>query len=162
MFRLGHIYSLFFNKEIENGFLLVDEPENSLFPDFLYDLVDIYLDIVRDKNTQIFMATHNPIIASQFEDYERVILRFDDEGFVQTSRGKSPIGDDPNDLLIHDFGVRNIMHSSGVKKWERFIELKVLIPLEQDKKRKQDLLTEYMELATKYHFPKHELLDKKP
>ncbi len=86
MFRLGHIFSLYFGRDVRHGFILLDEPENSLFPDFLYDLIDIYSGIVR--NTQIFVATHNPIIAAQFRPEERVILEFDDSYHV-TARAES-------------------------------------------------------------------------
>ncbi len=63
IFRLGHIYALYFNRRIESGFLLIDEPENSLFPDFLYDLVDIYQSIIH--NTQFFVATHSPYLMTE-------------------------------------------------------------------------------------------------
>ena len=150
IFKLGHIYSLYFNRDIQKGFMLVDEPENSLFPDFLYDLVDIYVSMA--QNTQIFMATHNPIIAAQFESSERVILDFDDNGHVTSSKGIAPVGDDPNDLLIKDFGVRSLLGKEGIKKWERFIELKILIAQEKDAAIKMELMGEYMEIGGQYNF----------
>ncbi len=151
IFRLGHIFTLYFNREIKNGILLIDEPENSLFPDFLYDLVDTYLGII--QNTQLFMATHSPIIAAQFEPCERVILEFGENGKVYARKGNSPAGDDPNDLLIRDFGVRNILGKEGVKKWERYIELKILIKHETDTTVKQQLMQEFMKIGQAYNFP---------
>lgn len=151
IFKLGHIYALYFNQEIESGFLLVDEPENSLFPDFLYDLVDVYTSIT--KNTQIFMATHNPIIAAQFQPYERFILEFvEGTGHVKVRRGTTPAGDDPNDILIKDFGIRSILGREGVKKWERYIELKTLIPLENDAVKKNSMIEEFMQIGSDYNF----------
>lgn len=150
IFKVGHIYSLYFNRNVESGFLLVDEPENSLFPDFLYDLVDIYLRITH--NTQVFMATHNPIIAAQFEPYERFILEFDDQGHVQARRGTVPVGDDPNDILSKDFGVRSLLGKEGVKKWERYIELRTLIKLTEDREEKSRLLDEFMRIGNEYNF----------
>ncbi|NEP54073.1 MAG: ATP-binding protein, partial [Moorea sp. SIO3C2] len=79
IFRLGHIYSLYFNRPVERGFLLVDEPETSLFPDLLYDIVARYQSII--QNTQFFVATHSPIIAAQFKPEERSILEFDDNHY---------------------------------------------------------------------------------
>jgi predicted ATPase len=151
MFRLGHIYSLYFNKNIENGFLLVDEPENSLFPDFLYDLIDIYLEII-GNNTQFFVATHNPIIASQFEPYERVILRFDDEGFVQAHRGESPVGDDPNDLLENDFAVRNLMPRQGRDAFKTYQNLRRTLRETTNEAEKEDLMTAIATLGRLYNF----------
>ena len=150
IFKLGHIYSLYFNRNIERGFLFVDEPENSLFPDFLYDLVETYCNIT--ENTQIGMATHNPIIAAQFESYERFILEFGDDGYVYARRGVTPIGDDPNDILIKDFGVRNILGKKGVEKWEEYIRLKTLIPLENDKSKKRQMMRDFMKIGNDYNF----------
>ncbi len=150
IFKVGHIYSLYFSRNIENGFLLIDEPENSLFPDFLYDLVDIYESIT--FNTQIFMATHSPIIAAQFEPYERFILEFDDNGHVQVRRGTVPVGDDPNDILSKDFGVRSLLGKEGVKKWERYIELRTIIRMTQDMEEKSRLLDEFMKIGNEYNF----------
>ncbi|MCU0391421.1 MAG: ATP-binding protein [Thermoflexibacter sp.] len=150
IFQVGHIYSLYFNRKIERGFLLIDEPENSLFPDFQYDLISIYQQII--QNTQLFVATHSPIIAAQFEPYERIILDFDENGWVVSRKGKMPTGDDPNDILIKDFGVRSILGEKGVKKWERYIELQTLIKVEKDKAIKSELLKEYMQIGNEYNF----------
>jgi len=158
IFKVGHIYSLYFNRDVERGFLLIDEPENSLFPDFLYDIVDVYYSIT--KNTQLFMATHSPIIAAQFEPYERIILNFDDEGNVHSTKGTSPIGDDPNDLLIKDFGIRSLMGKEGIEKWERYIELKVLIKNETNEEKKKTLIYEFMEIGNKYNFSGDEVFKK--
>lgn len=151
IFRVGHIFTLYFNRNIERGFLLLDEPENSLHPDFLYDLVDIYTGII--QNTQFFVATHNPIIAAQFEPYERFILEFDEQGAVHAKRGTTPVGDDPNDLLVQDFGVRNLLGKEGIKKWERYVELKNLIQREEDKAKKVGLLEEFLSIGQAYNFP---------
>jgi predicted ATP-dependent endonuclease of OLD family len=151
IFRVGHIFTLYFNRNIERGFLLLDEPENSLHPDFLYDLVDIYTGII--QNTQFFVATHNPIIAAQFEPYERFILEFDEQGAVHAKRGTTPVGDDPNDLLVQDFGVRNLLGKEGIKKWERYVELKNLIQEEEDKAKKVGLLEEFLSIGQAYNFP---------
>lgn len=150
IFKIGHIYSLYFNREINNGFLLIDEPENSLFPDFLYDLIDIYEEIT--NKTQMFFATHSPIIAAQFEPFERIILDFDDNGYVQVHKGIVPLGDDPNDILIKDFGVRSILGKEGSKKWKRFIELKTLIPRTLDESKKLVMIQEYLKIGYDYNF----------
>ena len=152
IFKIGHIYSLYFNRQINRGYLLIDEPENSLFPDFLYDLVETYLNIT--QNTRLIFATHNPIIAAQFEPYERFILDFDDKGFVTARRGETPVGDDPNDILIKDFGIRSILGKEGVENWERYIKLKTLIPLETDNSKKDKLIKEFLRIGSNYNFPK--------
>lgn len=142
IFKLGHLYSLYFNRNVERGFLLVDEPENFLFPDFLYGLIDLYEEII--ENTQFFVATHSPIIAAQYEPYERIILDFNEEGAVYARKGKTPVGDDPNDILKQDFEVRNLMGEEGVKKFERYVELKTLIKREEDNEERNRMIQELM------------------
>jgi energy-coupling factor transporter ATP-binding protein EcfA2 len=155
IFRLGHIYSLYFNRQIDRGFLLIDEPELSLFPDLLYDIIDRYLAIT--QNTQMFVATHSPIIAGQFEPYERIILKFDDEGFVTPEVGISPAGDDPNDLLVNDFGVRSLYGHKGIEQWDRFLELRQLIHNAPDAVQKKAWLDEYMKIGNAYNFAPNEI-----
>jgi energy-coupling factor transporter ATP-binding protein EcfA2 len=151
IFKLGYIKSLYFNRQIKRGFLLIDEPENCLYPDLLYDLMDDYWSII--ENTQTFVSTHSPIIAAQFEPYERFHLDFDDRGYVTATRGVSPIGDDPNDLLYRDFQVRSIYGKKGLEKWERFRELRQLIRATDDPAAKEALMSEYTEIANAYNFP---------
>ncbi len=150
LFRLGHIFSLYFNTKVENGFLLIDEPENSLFPDFLYDLIDIYQSVIH--NTQFFVATQNPIISAQFDPAERIILEFDKDGSVYAARGNSPEGDDPNDILKNDFGVRNILGSKGLEMWDRFVELKKKIRNAKDQNEKMNLIEEFSKIGKDYNF----------
>jgi energy-coupling factor transporter ATP-binding protein EcfA2 len=151
IFKLGHIQALYFDREIKRGFLLIDEPENCLYPDLLYDLMDDYWSII--ENTQTVVSTHSPIIAAQFEPYERFHLDFDDRGYVTATRGVSPIGDDPNDLLFRDFQVRSIYGKKGLEKWERFRELRQLIRAADDPAAKEALMSEYTEIANAYNFP---------
>lgn len=150
IFRVGHIFTLYFNREIERGFLLLDEPENSLFPDFLYDIISIYQSIT--ENTQMFVATHSPIVAGQFEPHERIILDFDEEGRVVAHKGISPIGDDPNDILDKDFGVRSLLGKEGVRNWERFLELKRLIKESPNPVQKAEYAEEFLQIGTRYNF----------
>ena len=156
IFRLGHIYSLYFNREIKRGFLLVDEPENSLFPDFLYDLIDIYQEITVDKNgennTQSFFATHNPIIAAQFEPYERIILEWNEEGTVVAHKGVAPIGADPNYILLKDFHIRSLMGPPGVEKHEEYLALRRELRHTSEEAKKKELLSKIGEIGRAYEF----------
>lgn len=155
IFQLGHIYALYFNRDIKRGFLLIDEPESSLFPDLLYDLIDRYLAII--QNTQFFVATHSPIIAAQFEPAERFILEFDDDGYVNARSGVSPEGDDPNDLLVNDFVVRNLYGKKGIQQWERYLYLRRKIVETEDKEEKKELLREYSKIGNAYNFLPNEI-----
>jgi len=150
IFKLGHIFSLYFGRTINRGFLFVDEPENSLYPDFLYDLIEQYVSITH--NTQLFFATHNPIIAAQFRPQERVLLDFDSDANVIARKGISPAGDDPNDVLEKDFAVRSLYGKEGVEKWERFLELRHLIKETTDAEDKSELMREFLDIGNMYNF----------
>jgi predicted ATPase len=164
IFRIGYLIVQYYNQKIDRGFLLVDEPELGLFPDFLYDLVDVYRQVTTDRNgennTQMFFATHEPIIAAQFEWYERVILEWNDDGSVSPRRGVSPIGDDPNDILTQDFEVRNLMGKEGLAKWEEVLQLRRKLIHSKDEKEKERLMTTILEIGKAYHFGPHEVPSK--
>jgi ABC-type multidrug transport system ATPase subunit len=66
--------------ETQHKIILFDEPERSLFPDVQRTLIKYYTDLAPEA--QFFFATHSPIIASQFEPWEIVELKFDESGNV--------------------------------------------------------------------------------
>lgn len=156
IFRLGHIFTVFRGDPSKGGIILVDEPENSLHPDFLFDLISHYERAA--PGAQLFMATHSPIVAAQFRPEERFILEFDDSGHVTVRRGVSPEGDDPNDLLMRDFAVRTLYGKKGLEQWRRFRELDRLIQNESDSSKRRAMIKEYMEIGRTYNFaPDHEV-----
>jgi ABC-type lipoprotein export system ATPase subunit len=65
----------------ENALILYDEPERSLYPSIQKLIIDFYTGLTKDS--QFFFATHSPIIASCFEPWEIVELKFDENGFVR-------------------------------------------------------------------------------
>ena len=157
IFRIGHIFSLYFNREIDLGFLLVDEPENSLYPDFLFELVEIYQQIIIDKrgenNTQMFFATHNPIIAAQFKPYERIILEWKEDGTVKANKGTTPEGDDPNDILKKDFGLHQLMGTVGIQQWNKYLDLKRELKMTESIEEKMSVAAEINKIGQLYNFP---------
>jgi len=62
----------------ENTIIFMDEPENSLYPDVQKDFVNFVTQETwhKEKNCQFFFATHSPTIASIFEPWEVVELKF--------------------------------------------------------------------------------------
>jgi ABC-type lipoprotein export system ATPase subunit len=60
--------------------ILYDEPERSLYPDMQKIIINYYESFTEDS--QFFFATHSPIIASNFEPWEIIELKFDGEGYV--------------------------------------------------------------------------------
>ncbi|MBL0047086.1 MAG: AAA family ATPase [Bacteroidetes bacterium] len=137
---------------IDKAIILIDEPERSLYPDTQLGLISLYTSYAKDS--QVFFATHSPIIASAFDPSERIILYFNDEGKIDFKRGDSPEGDDPNDLLYRDFGMHNIFEKKGEDAYKRYIELKTLIHSEKNKEKQEELMVEYLEIARIYRFGK--------
>ena len=153
LFRLGHLFTIFRYHKGKGGVVLVDEPENSLYPDFQYDLLSHYNRAA--PGTQMFFATHSPIVAAQFKPEERFILEFDAEHGVIVRRGVTPEGDDPNDILLKDFAVRTLYGEKGMASWNRFRELNRLIESETDSTTRKSLIKEYLELGRSYNFDPH-------
>lgn len=60
-----------------NAVILIDEPECSLFPDVQRNIIQQYVTLAPDS--QFFFATHSPLIASSFDPWEVVELKFDGE-----------------------------------------------------------------------------------
>jgi len=153
LFRLGHLFTIFRYHNDKGGIVLIDEPENSLYPDFLFDLLAHY-----DRaapGSQLFFATHSPIVAAQFKPEERFILEFDPDRGVVVRRGITPEGDDPNDVLLKDFAVRTLYGEKGLASWNRFRELSRIIETESDPKKRKEMLKEYLELGRTYNFDPH-------
>lgn len=155
LFRIGHLFLLYFNRPIERGFVLIDEPENSLFPDFLFELMSTYEEILRDKSglthTQLFVATHSPIVAAQFEPHERVVLEWNDDAHVTASKGTAPKGDDPNDVLRRDFHLPELMGPEGVKNWQAYLDLRKQIRRAPEAD-KPALVARALDIAGRYGF----------
>jgi len=153
LFRLGHLYTIFRYHRDKGGIVLIDEPENSLYPDFLFDLLAHYQQAA--PGSQMFFATHSPIVAAQFKPEERFILEFDPDRGVVVRRGVTPEGDDPNDVLLKDFAVRTLYGEKGLASWNRFRELSRLIESESDSGTRKAFLKEYLELGRTYNFDPH-------
>jgi ABC-type lipoprotein export system ATPase subunit len=60
--------------------ILFDEPERSLYPDLQRTVVKYYSSLA--ETCQFFYSTHSPIIASSFDPWEIVELKFNKEGEV--------------------------------------------------------------------------------
>jgi len=75
-----NIISTFIPLKIHNpkdSIILIDEPENSFYPDIQRKLTELYMEV--GENNQLIMATHSPLIASSFEPWEVVELKFDED-----------------------------------------------------------------------------------
>lgn len=66
----------------EKKLLLFDEPERSLYPDIQTEIIDVITNPKLSTDCQFFFATHSPLIASCFEPWEIVELKFKPDGTV--------------------------------------------------------------------------------
>jgi len=139
-----------FELNTNQSVILVDEPERSLFPDVQQSIIKNYTRLA--PNAQFFFATHSPLIAAQFEPFERFILEFDENGKTKIKQGSAPEGDDPNDFLTKDFGLQSVLTEAGLKKWDEFIDLRQKIKFEKNEDTKVNLINDYLEIGTSYNF----------
>jgi len=102
--------ALFCKERGRFGLLLVDEPETSLHPWALAVLAEAMVDAARDWNTQIVLATHSPVLISQF-DPSQVLAVETDGGRTRLSR-LSEI-DEIQDLL-RDYAAGSLFMSDAV------------------------------------------------
>ncbi|MGB0862042.1 MAG: AAA family ATPase [Saprospiraceae bacterium] len=131
-----------------NTIILMDEPENSLYPDRQYKLVEHFENLT--ENCQFFYATHAPIIASTFEPCERFILEFEN-GFVKAKNGIAPEGIPPNEVLSLDYQTE-ILQGKAKKVWERYIEVRSQFIRETDIEKRAILEKEYIDIEIKYPY----------
>lgn len=144
--------------DTNNTMILIDEPERSLYPDIQNEIIDYYTNLA--PKAQFFYATHSPIIASSFEPWEIVELKFDyDKGTVYREKyftGKVPHVDnyfiDPrylrwDSVLKKIFDLKERGNELRVKKLMEIAALESKINKASDKNEKIELYKEYKKLA---------------
>lgn len=102
---LGQVFCQYFRKSGGPGLLFLDEPENGLHPELVSHLTALQRSILGERDTQVFVATHSPLVAAQFTPEARRVLVFEDEGKVGVRNGTAPAGSDVTTLLNLDFGM---------------------------------------------------------
>ncbi len=154
--------------------ILFDEPERSLYPDLQRVIIDYYLQLTTD--CQLFFATHSPIIASSFEPWEIIELKFNKDGHVHQELyydGERHVDNytiTPN-YLTYDLMLRNVFdlkETYPAIRDEKITEVLMLRnQLEKLKKEKKldttagkRLYDKYMKLAKKlsweFELPQYE------
>lgn len=69
---------------VNNGIILIDEPETSLHPEWQRKIIDIYKSI--GDNNQLIIATHSPFIVGSVKSESVRIMSKDDEGKIKISK----------------------------------------------------------------------------
>jgi ABC-type lipoprotein export system ATPase subunit len=141
----------------EDSTILFDEPESSLYPDLQRVIINYYQNLTKDS--QFFYATHSPIIASSFEPWEIVELKFDDNGHVYREKyyeGENHVNNyyiDPRyltfDLMLKK--VFDMKYTNGDMRYEALSEYEML-KNQLDKLKKEEKLqtTEAKEIYARF------------
>jgi hypothetical protein len=157
------ILPLFFLKP-KNAVVLFDQPEASLFPNIQLLLPELYAGVAPDN--QFIHATHSPIVASAFDPWEVVDLRFGNDGSVYREEYFDPAkGRSVESYLTYPKYLRwdsmfKVMFGLQVEgNEERRAQLMELAKLERqvakegDEAKKKELFDEYVSLARKLDWP---------
>ncbi len=73
VFRVGNLLKNLGN--IDNGIILIDEPETSLHPIWQRKYIDFLKDVFEGLNIQFIIATHSPYILQGIKDEESVVIK---------------------------------------------------------------------------------------
>lgn len=142
-----------------NTIILYDELERSLYPDIQKEIIDFYVSLT--TNCQLFFATHSPIIASNFEPWEILELKFNEKGEVyqelwyNDERHVNNYFKDPrllrwDDILMKIYGLRGEGNNERSKKLTELAIIERDIELGKfENTTKEQKITEYMKLANK-------------
>ncbi len=142
----------------DNSLILVDEPENSLYPDIQIIIVDYYKNLA--PKAQFFFATHSPIIASSFEPWEIVELKFDyekgrvyQELYFEGERHVDNYFINPqylrwDSILTKVFDIKERGNEKRIEKMMELASLGKRIEKEKDKSKKVEIYQEYRKLAS--------------
>ena len=103
-------------KLVPNSVLVWDEPENSLNPELVPKLVDIFLELSRN-GVQVFIATHSEILASYFD-----VNRKDDDEVIFVSLYKENDIVKANTSDRFDLLTPNKLTEEPVKLYERKLD----------------------------------------
>jgi predicted ATPase len=91
--------------------VFLEEPEHSIHPTRLHDIVDLLRRMVQEKGCQFVIATHSPVLLSEFRDEPEAILLFrrGEQGTLVTPLSEVPrLVDalrkaDPGEMLSNGF-----------------------------------------------------------
>jgi AAA15 family ATPase/GTPase len=124
----------------DDSIVLMDEPETSLYPDIQREIIPYYTSFDKNKTSQFLFATHSPIIASAFEPWEIVELKFDEKGKVYRQEYY------PKELENH---VDNYKIDARYLRWDDILTKVFDLPFDSNADFRASKLTEYTILKNK-------------
>ena len=94
---LIHLTALFSEEKVRNSLIIFDEPETSLHPYAISIFAEAVQLATKEWNKQVFIATHSPVLISQFEPEDILATKLDESG--QTLLTRVSEMEDIKDLL---------------------------------------------------------------
>ena len=94
---LIHLTALFSEAKERNSLIVFDEPETSLHPYAISVFAEAVKHATQEWNRQVFIATHSPVLISQFEPEDILATRLEESG--QTVLTRVSEMEDIKDLL---------------------------------------------------------------
>jgi len=119
-FRLLSLKRLSFN----NAIIIIDEPENSLHPDWQRKVIEVYKQI--GENNQLIIATHSPFIVGSVPSESIRIMKKDSEGKIQVEQqdeNNKTYGKNVDEILEITMGLDSLRDEKTTKKFNRVLEL---------------------------------------
>ncbi len=160
VFKMIYKFIPLFVLEPKNTIILIDEPENSLYPDIQNQLIDFYKSFT--VNCQFVYATHSPLIASNFEPWEVVELKYNDNGTVFREpyfRGKNHVDHyyiNPkylryDEILTKVFDLETDSNDDRTSKLMEFSTLKDSVMKMKEEGASKEVLKEKVDELKKIH-----------
>ena len=140
----------------KDSIILIDEPENSFYPDIQKQLTDLYMSV--GENNQLIMVTHSPLIASSFEPWEVVELKFDRNNQIYRElyyEGENSIDNytlDPRmltwtSILVDIFDLKEDSSSLREKKLMEYLMIKDTIMSMEKGEARDEKIREFKKLS---------------
>lgn len=113
-------YMLKYQKSIQSNFILIDEPELSLHPEWQKKILQFYKRLFTDENgnqtAQIFVATHSPFIVHNFSRYNDkvVVLNKDESDNITVLKKPTYYSYDNNVTIEKAFNIKNFSSSKNI------------------------------------------------
>ena len=110
--QLGIIQLLLKNRELtENSFLILDEPEVNLHPEFQIRLAEILVLASRELNITLYINTHSPFMAEAIEVYSKYYKTYNHTNFYLTEESENKGKFDY--LLMDDLDILDVYNNLG-------------------------------------------------
>ena len=95
----------------ENTFLIIDEPEVNLHPEYQIKLAEILVLLAKDLNCTIYLNTHSPFLAEAMEVYAKFHRMYDETNFYLTEKVENE--DKYNYVLMENNDISEVYENLG-------------------------------------------------